>query len=108
MRPRNEALRAEVVRLRETGISQAEIARLVGKSPGRVSQLLRPPPPNKPGPEVTQWERSRRSVAASKAHFDGQETDIRLDLAMGTPADLRHYQDCIDGARYEGSMRVSS
>ena len=105
MRPRNNALRAEVMRLKQTGISQAEIARLVGKSTARVSRLLRRGAEPVPAPAVNQEERSRRAVAASAAYFDNQETDIRLDLALRAPEDLSAYQDCIDAARWQGSLR---
>lgn len=103
------ALRAEVLRLRKEGLSQTAIAERIGKSQPYVCKLLRggtsPMPRRSTGTAVTQEERIRRAVAASKAHFDDQDLDIRLDLALGVPSDLSNYQDCIDGARYEGSLR---
>jgi transcriptional regulator with XRE-family HTH domain len=110
MRPRNDTLRAEVLRLRQTGLSQTAIASMIGKSQPYVSQLLRGTPQvpvrrRVSGPAVTQTVRAERAVAAFKAHFDGQETDIRLDVALGAPDNLFRYQDCIDGARCEGSRR---
>jgi transcriptional regulator with XRE-family HTH domain len=111
MSMRTSALRAEVHRLRQAGWSQSAIADKVGKSQPYVCELLRGAPrglmPRRaPGPAVTQEERIRRANAASKAHFDDQELDIRLDLALGATDDLSNYQDCIDRARYEGSMRA--
>jgi hypothetical protein len=106
---RTFALRAEVIRLKQTGMTQVAIAGMVGKSQAYVCKLLRdgtsPMPRRSTGTAVTQEERIRRAVAASKAHFDDQDLDIRLDLALGVPSDLSNYQDCIDGARYEGSLR---
>lgn len=46
--------------------------------------------------------RLRRAVASSKRHWDDQETDVRLDLALGKPEDVSSYLDCIQGARWEG------
>lgn len=46
------------------------------------------------------WENAGKT---SRAHWDGHETDIRLDLALGKAEDVSAYQDCIQGARREGA-----
>jgi ParB-like chromosome segregation protein Spo0J len=106
MRPRNNALRAEVMRLKQTGITQAEIARIVGKSQGRVSQLLRAAvaPQPVPGPRESA---SERGIRVMNARWEDQETSVRLDMALGSVDDLSAYQDCIAWARWEGSNRRS-
>jgi len=42
---------------------------------------------------------SLRAGKASRWHHESNELDIKLDLALGAPEDLRDYQDCIRAAR---------
>lgn len=41
----------------------------------------------------------KRAARASKTYFEDQDTEIRLDLALGAPEDLSNYLDCIQAAR---------
>ena len=45
----------------------------------------------------------QNAIAGSRAKRDENETDMRLELALGKPEDLSAYQDCIQGARIEGA-----
>lgn len=99
---RIEALRADVQRLKADGFSQTEIARRVGRSQARVSQLLKESPTARATPS-SKSERIARANAASAKFWDRQDLDVRLDLALGKPEDLSAYYDCIQGARFEGA-----
>lgn len=40
-----------------------------------------------------------RGAQASRDRWDSEELDIKLDMLLGAPEDLRDYQDCIRAAR---------
>jgi hypothetical protein len=41
----------------------------------------------------------KTAIKNSKEFHTSQETDTRLDAALGSPENLQHYTDCVDGAR---------
>lgn len=44
-----------------------------------------------------------RGTEAVKARWAAEDVTVTLDAALGAPADLSQYQDCIESARHEGA-----